>query len=129
VGCGKEFDAAGQLAGATADVAACPASVTATASTPLPSDLPTLPGTWAYQSSSQGATRVWFTTVPGRSDTIVSTRDRLVAAFRQHGYELTSSDQEPGAEADAAFAGRHPGTIQVRPLCRGHLRVRYVVNS
>lgn len=126
-GCGHAFDADGQLAGSIADVAKCNSSYDSTAATPLPANFPTIDGTHPYQYLTQGVTRIWFTTAPGTSSKLVSIRDSILAKLRTDGYHETEEDQEPGAEADLGFSGPHKGTAQVRPLCSGRIRVRYVL--
>jgi hypothetical protein len=83
------------------------------------------PGTHAYQYVVDGPTEYWFTTVPGSSGTLVATRDRIKTRLGRAGYVEIAQDQELGAEADYYFAGHYIGSVQVRPLCDGRLRVRY----
>lgn len=125
----KSFDADGQLAGGVADVAKCSDNLSDTASVRLPADLPVPAGTHAYQYARQGQAKVWFTTLDGSSASLVKVRDTIRSALLAVGYHEVSHDQEPGAEADLSVSGPHDTSVQVRPLCRHKIRVRYVVNS
>ena len=79
----------------------------------------------AYAYIVDGSTQFWFATVPGSSNTIVDVRDGIKKTLAGTGYVEIAQDQELGAEADYYFAGRYIGSVQVRPLCDGRLRVRY----
>lgn len=107
---------------------ACGAEVSQTASTPLPADLPVVEGV-AYRYDAQGKTRFWYVAVPGAGADVVSIRDRAKEALTAKGYTIKGSDQEPGVEAEAEFAGPHDGTIQVRTLCSGKDVIRYKLES
>jgi hypothetical protein len=124
-GCGRLFDAEGQLAGSIADVAKCGSYLNATSSRPLPRALPIPRRTHSYQYLVEGSTQFWSTTVPGSSSTLVDVRNRIKQGLNRAGYIEIAQDQELGAEADYYFAGRYIGSVQVRPLCDGRLRVRY----
>lgn len=124
-GYGRLFDAEGQIASSLADVAKCGSSLDAKSARPLPRGLPVLPHTRAYEYIVDGSTQFWFATVPGSSNTIVDVRDGIKKALAVTGHVEIAQDQELGAEADYYFAGRYIGSVQVRPLCDGRLRVRY----
>ena len=106
----------------------CPASISQTASTSLPADVPSPAGT-VYDYNSQGKTRFWFVAVDGTPDQLVSLRDGYNSQLTGKGYAIKGHDQEPGAEADAEFAGPHEGTTQFQPLCSGKVRVRIKLTS
>jgi hypothetical protein len=125
VGCGRLFEAEGQLGASIADVAKCGSSLGAKSAQPLPKEFPVPPQTHAYQHVVDGPTQFWFTTVPGSSNTIVSTRNGIKKTLTGAGYVDIAQDQELGTEADFYFSGRYLGSIQVRPLCHGRIRVRY----
>jgi hypothetical protein len=124
-GCGRLFEAEGQLASSIADVAKCGSSLDAKSAQPLPTAFPVPPDTHAYQYVIDGPTQFWFTTVPGSSNTIVRTRDGIKKTLTGAGYVDIAQDQELGTEADFYFSGRYLGSIQVRPLCKGRIRIRY----
>lgn len=93
----------------------------------LPADLPAAAGQTVYDRATQGATTVWFAHAPGAD--VVAARDELSAQFAAAGYNDLVEDAEPPAEAELQFEGVHNGSIQVTPLCAGHLRLRYRVSK
>jgi len=108
--------------------APCPSTITQTASTPLPSDVPS-PGGTVYQYNSQGKTQFWFVAIDGAPDQLESLRDSYNATLSGKGYKIEGHDQEDGAEAEAEFSGVHEGTTQFVPLCSGKVRVRIKLTS
>lgn len=111
-------------------VAACPADVdTGSPAEQLPADFPGLSGSRLYRFESVGKTRVWYATIEGDSEDVVSLRDRVVAGLKDKGYEIQDTDQEAGAEAEAEFKGSHDGTVRTRPLCKDHVEIRYKLES
>ena len=108
--------------------APCPSTITQTASTPLPSDIPS-PGGTVYESNSQGKTQFWFAAVDGGPDQLESLRDSYNTTLTGKGYKIEGTDQEDGAEAEAEFSGAHEGTTQFIPLCTGKVRVRIKITS
>lgn len=108
--------------------AACPSTITQTASTPLPSDIPS-PGGTVYEYNSQGKTQFWFVAIDGGPDQLESLRDGYNTTLTGKGYKIDGHDQEHGAEAEAEFSGPHEGTTQFIPLCSGKVRVRIKVTS
>jgi hypothetical protein len=108
--------------------APCPASISQTASTPLPADVPS-PGGTVYDYNSQGKTQFWFVAVDGGPDQLVSLRDSYNTQLTGKGYTIEGHDQESGAEAEAEFKGAHEGTTQFQPLCSGKVRVRIKLTS
>lgn len=125
-GCSEAEDKA-----ARARVAApCPDGLdTDKASEQLPADFPGLAGSRLYRFESQGKTRIWYATADGGTDDIVPVRDRIVDGLAAKGYEIEGTDQEKGAEAEAEFKGGHVGTVRTRPLCQGHVEIRYKLES
>ena len=110
--------------------ASCPANITQSASTPLPSDVPAPSGASSpYESQSQGATKFWFFAVDGSPSDLVSLRDAYDDTLKGKGYSIKGTDQEEDAEAEAEFAGPHDGTLQFIPLCQGKVRVRVKLES
>jgi hypothetical protein len=108
--------------------AACPTNISQTASTALPSDLPS-PGGTVYDYSSQGKTQVWFAAVNGSADQLASLRDSYDTQLTGKGYSIEGTDQEAGAEADSEFKGPHEGTTNFRPLCSGKVVLRLKITS
>ena len=108
--------------------AACPSNITQTASTPLPSDVPS-PGGTVYDYNTQGATKFWFAAIDGTPDQLASLRDNYNTTLTGKGYTIKHTDQEEGAEAEAEFSGAHEGTTQFIPLCSGKVRVRIELTS
>jgi hypothetical protein len=106
----------------------CPATISQTASTPLPTDVPS-PGGTVYDYNTQGKTLFWFVAVDGTPEKLVSLRDGYNSQLTGKGYTIKGHDQEPGAEAEAEFAGPHEGTTQFQPLCSGKVRVRIKLSS
>lgn len=108
--------------------AACPSSISQTASTALPSDIPS-PGGNAYDYTSQGKTQVWFFALDGSADQLPSLRDGYDTKLTAQGYKIEGSDQEQGAEAESDFSGPHEGTTNLRPLCSGKVVLRLKLTS
>ena len=108
--------------------APCPASISQSASTALPADLPS-PGGTVYEYNSQGKTRFWYVAIDGTPDQLVSLRDGYDSRLSGAGYTIKGHDQEPGTEAEAEFNGKHEGTTQFQPLCSGKVRVRIKLTS
>ena len=108
--------------------APCPSNISQTASTPLPSDIPS-PGGTVYDYNSQGKTQFWFVAIDGGPDQLESLRDTYNTTLTGKGYTIKHTDQEDGAEAEAEFSGAHEGTTQFIPLCSGKVRVRIKTTS
>ncbi|HVF18904.1 MAG TPA: hypothetical protein VNA14_01505 [Mycobacteriales bacterium] len=90
----------------------------------LPADLPALPGMTVYEKRLQGATAYYMAHRPG--DDVVEVRDEAQALLAADpAYSGLEADAEPPAEAELAFEGPHEGSVQVLPLCKGHVRIRY----
>jgi len=105
--------------------AACPSSITATASTQLPDDVPAPEGAdSAYQYGVTGATKAWFFAQDGEPEDLESVRDSYVDALEGAGYEIEDEDAEENAEAEAEFKGPHEGTVVVNNLCEGKVGIR-----
>ena len=121
--CGSDKEKANNAAKAP-----CPASISQTASTPLPADVPS-PGGTVYEAQSQGKTRFWFVAVDGTPDQLESLRDAYNSMLTGKGYTIKGHDQEHGAEAESEFSGPHDGTTQFIPLCTGKVRVRLKLES
>ena len=108
--------------------ATCPSNITQTASTPLPSDVPS-PGGTVYDYNTQGKTQFWFVAIDGSPDQLASLRDTYNTTLTGKGYKIDGTDQEAGAEAEAEFGGAHEGSTQFIPLCSGKVRVRIKLTS
>ena len=111
-----------------AATAACPSSISQTASTALPSDIPPPAGN-AYDYTSQGKTQVWFFALDGSADQLPSLRDGYDSKLTAQGYKIEGHDQEEGAEAESDFSGPHEGTTNFRPLCSGKVVFRLKLTS
>jgi Flp pilus assembly protein TadD len=124
----------GSSSGGDADAgsanAACPSNMTATASTPLPSDVPTPAGaTSPYDYFPQGATKVWYFAIDGSPSDLASMRDTYDNTLTAKGYTIEGTDQEENAEAESEFSGPHAGTTNFRPLCTGKVVFRLKTTS
>lgn len=106
----------------------CPSTISQTASTPLPANVPS-PGGTVYDYNSQGKTRFWFAAIDGTQSQLASLRDAYNSTLTGKGYTINHTDQEPGAEAESEFSGPHEGTTQFIPLCTGKVRVRIKLTS
>jgi hypothetical protein len=91
----------------------------------LPSGFPVVPGWSATEAVRQGKTLVLRGVVGGEPPDIMDVRDAAIAKLTAVGYVRTGGDEESGFEADADFTGSHPGSINVRALCRDYLVVTY----
>ncbi len=93
----------------------------------FPANFPVIDGMTVYEKRLQGATAYYFAHVPGTD--VVKVRDeaqKLIETVGK-GYTNLEADAEPPAEAELSFEGTHEGSVQVIPLCAGHLRVRYKI--
>ena len=124
-GCSGDSDADKEGGNANA---ACSSDISKTASTQLPSDVPS-PGGSAYDYSNQGKTQVWFFAVDGSKDDLASLRDSYDTALTGKGYKIEGTDAEEDAEAESEFSGPHEGTTNFRPLCSGKVGVRVKLTS
>jgi len=124
-GCSGDSDADSEGGNANA---ACSSDISKTASTQLPSDVPS-PGGSAYDYSNQGKTQVWFFAVDGSKDDLASLRDSYDTALTGKGYKIEGTDAEEDAEAESEFSGPHEGTTNFRPLCSGKVGVRVKLTS
>jgi hypothetical protein len=98
----------------------------ANTSAALPADLPKPDDAVFYEVQTQGQTKRYFAHVPG-SD-FVKERDDLKAQFESKGLKVLGTDQE---EVEAEFEFENAvgveGSVQVVPLCKDNLRVRWRV--
>lgn len=123
-GCGGDSEGKGNAN------AACSADISKTASTQVPSDVPSPSGSAsAYDYSSQGKTQVWFFALDGSADNLASLRDSYDNQLTGKGYKIEGTDQEEGAEAESEFSGPHDGTTNFRALCTGKVVLRLKLNS
>jgi hypothetical protein len=99
----------------------------ADASAALPGEIPAgVDGATFYEKSVQGKTTQYFAYVSA-SD-LVATRDKIKAAYEGKGINVKGTDQEVGAEAELEFEqGGNEGSVQVIPLCKDTVRLRYRV--
>ncbi|MDP9102248.1 MAG: hypothetical protein M3N21_08915 [Actinomycetota bacterium] len=117
--------------GAAAATAPCAGKVTPNASVAakLPQGFPVLAGWTGTEAVTQGKTTAVRGVVAGAPGAIVTDRDTVFTQIKAAGYQVTGSDQEPGFEADGDFTGPHPGNINVKLLCQGHLLVTYTFTA
>ncbi len=79
-----------------------------------------------YRSQTAGATTFYYGWVRGTD--VVAVRDTVATAFERAGLAIESRDEEPPAEAEFQFSGeKDEGSVQVTPLCDGHLTLRWRV--
>lgn len=116
-------------AATTASNTACGADITQTASTPLPSDVPTPAGGAVYEYFAQGATKVWYIAIDGGPSDLSSQRDTYDQSLQSGGYKIEGTDQEENTEAESEFSGAHEGTTNFRPLCKGKNVLRIKLTS
>lgn len=132
--CGGSSSGGGEEPGdeneAGAANATCESSITETASTPLPSDIPLPDGAGdPYDYFAVGATKVWTVAVDGSPDDLVSLRDSYDDTLKGKGYEIEDTDAEEGFEAESEFKGPHEGTTNWHPLCKGKVVLRLKLSS
>ena len=73
-----------------------------------------------------GATTFYYGHTEG--DDVVKLRDQILAEFENAGLTIESKDAEPPAEAEFQYsAEKDEGSVQVTPLCKGVLTVRWRV--
>ena len=98
----------------------------ANASAALPADLPKPDGAVFYEVQTQGSTKRYFAHVEG--DDFVKARDDLKAQFESKGLKILGTDQEEvEAEFEFQTAAGEEGSVQVVPLCKDNLRIRWRV--
>ena len=115
--------------GSLAD-AACPSTISQTASQALPSGVPTPDGASSpYEYFAQGATKVWNFALDGSPEDLTSLRDSYDDTLKAQGYHIEGTDQEEGFEAESDFKGAHDGTTNFRALCKGKVVFRLKLTS
>ena len=98
----------------------------ASASAALPADLPKPDGAVLYDVQTQGSTKRYFAHVEGED--FVKARDDLKAQFESKGLKILGTDQEEvEAEFEFQTAAGEEGSVQVVPLCKDNLRIRWRV--
>jgi hypothetical protein len=86
-----------------------------------PSDVPVQGVTW-YDRRTQGSTAYHFGHLPGEQ--VGAARDAVIAGLQSAGYTASGTAERGNAGADGQFAGRHAGTVELTPYCKGRLRLR-----
>ena len=110
--------------------AACPSTISQTASQAVPSDIPTPDGASSpYEYFAQGATKVWNFALDGSPEDLTSLRDSYDHTLKAQGYRIEGTDQEEGFEAESEFKGAHDGTTNFRALCKGKVVFRLKLAS
>ena len=76
-----------------------------------------------------GKTERFYAVLDGTPEDLPSRRDDASNELVQNwGFASLSTDQEEGAEAEAHLKGaKHTVDVQVAPLCKGKIRIRYTV--
>jgi hypothetical protein len=95
-----------------------------------PSDMDVLSYAHLYKSEGPfGRTQRFYAVLDGTPEDLPSRRDDASNELVQTwGFASLSTDQEEGAEAEARLEGaKHTVDIQVTPLCKGKIRIRYTV--
>ncbi|HEY6887247.1 MAG TPA: hypothetical protein VI300_05680 [Solirubrobacter sp.] len=96
----------------------------------MPSDIGPLSYAHLYKSEGPfGKTERFYAVLDGTPEDLASRRDDVQNELVQnYGFASLSTDQEEGAEAEAHLKGaKHTVDVQVVPLCKGKLRIRYTV--
>ena len=75
-----------------------------------------------------GKTVVLFGRAPAPDDVGV-VQDGQRRLIEQAGLRVVSTDREGQAEAEISFAGAKEGSVQITPLCRGTVAIRYRFTS
>jgi hypothetical protein len=98
---------------------------TAAADATLPARLPTgVQDPVLYDTQKLGATTLWFGQAPGGD--VVVVRDGIARVYEAGGFTVESRDEEPPAEAEFQWSkGDEEGSVQVTPLCTGHVTIRW----
>ena len=122
VACGEDEEGEGAFSQACDLKPADPAAA-------LPADVPSgISGVTFYEVQTQGSTKRYFGYATG--DNVVTVRDAIKTAYEQASIEIEGSDAEPPAEAEFEWKkGSTEGSVQVTPLCKDTVRVRYRVGS
>jgi len=90
----------------------------------VPAGFPEYDGWVGTLRATQGKTLILFGRAAAPDDVgIVQARQREL--LEQAGLRIVSTDREGQAEAEISFAGRTEGSVQITPLCRGTVQVRY----
>ena len=79
-----------------------------------------------YDRQQLGKTELYYGQAAGAD--VVTVRDAIAATFEQAGFTIESRDEEPPAEAEFQFTtAKDEGSVQVTPLCAGHVTIRWRV--
>jgi hypothetical protein len=125
-GCGGSGDGDSDNEGSSAGVSCDGLLKDADPAAALPADLPRPDGAVFYEVQSQGATKRYFAHVEG--DDFVRARDDLKADFESKGLKILGTDQEEvEAEFEFETGDGDEGSVQVVPLCKDNLRIRWRV--
>jgi hypothetical protein len=96
----------------------------------MPSDIGPLSYAHLYKSEGPfGKTERFYAVLDGTPEDLAARRDDVQNELVQNfGFASLSTDQEEGSEAEAHLKGaKHTVDVQVVPLCKGKLRIRYTV--
>ena len=100
----------------------------ADAAAALPQGLPAgIGGVTFYELQKQGSTNRHNGHAAGTD--VVAVRDAIEKAYTDAGIAIEGRDAEPPAEAEFQWSvGDREGSVQVTPLCDGHVHLRYRVS-
>ena len=98
-------------------------SPAAAEATPPPS-FPVHEGWVGTLRATQGKTVILLGQAPADDD-IVAVQARQRELLEQAGLTIVSTDREGQAEAEISFDGAREGSVQITPLCRGTVAIRY----
>lgn len=77
-----------------------------------------------YDTQKLGATTLWFGHAEGGD--VVSVRDAVQAVYEKAAFTIEGRDAEPPAEAEFQWStAEEEGSVQVTPLCVGHVTIRW----
>lgn len=90
----------------------------------MPSGFPAYDGWVGTLRATQGKTLILFGRASAPDDVGV-VQDRQRALIEEAGLRVVSTDREGQAEAEISFTGGTEGSVQITPLCRGTVQIRY----
>jgi len=89
----------------------------------VPAGFPVYDGWQGTLRATQGKTVIVFGRAPADDVAVVQARQR--SQLEAAGLRIVSTDREGQAEAEISFAGVREGSVQITPLCRGTVQIRY----
>ncbi len=89
----------------------------------VPTGFPAYVGWQGTLRATQGKTVILFGRAPATDVAVVQATQR--AQLEAAGLRIVSTDREGQAEAEISFDGDREGSVQITPLCRGMVQIRY----